>query len=95
MAEKKVVDVKPEATVEVKDEGFKFGTIATVSIITVKDNRQYKFDMPVGASLYECKEACLYDAQVIDKMIEDAETKEKEEKAKKEAEKKEEIVDTK
>jgi len=82
MSEKEVKDIKAEE-MNVEKE-FKFGIAPSLIINMVKENRVYRFEMPIGAKLDECEQACIECQNVIKKMIEEA--KAKEAKAKEESE---------
>ena len=84
--EEEVKETTTEETVEQKP--MQFGVAPSLIINMVRENRVYRFEMPIGAKLDECKEACLECVNVVDKMIEEA--KRKQEEAEKEADKKEE-----
>jgi len=89
-----VEDVKVE---EVKTpEPFKYGVSPFLTITMVREQRVYRFEMPIGAHLDECKEACNECLVVIQKMRDEAEAKiakEKEEKEKEDSEKEESFSD--
>lgn len=73
---------KEEATVEKEETKevppFKFSTAPALLINMVRENRVYRFEMPIGAKLEECKEAVLECAKVVDMMIKEAEKKQAE-----------------
>lgn len=71
--------VKTEAA---KKDEFQYGIAASLMINIVKDKRVYRFEMPVGAKLEECEEACNVCSDIVKKMKEDGEVKMAEEKAK-------------
>jgi len=54
---------------------FKYGVAPSLLINMVKENRVYRFEMPIGAKLDECHEACTECLNVVKKMIEEAEKK--------------------
>ena len=58
---------------------FKYGVAPSLLINMVKENRVYRFEMPIGAKLDECHEACTECLNVVKKMIEEAEKEQKEE----------------
>ena len=82
-------NLKTEKSEESKT--FKYGVYPFLAIAMVRDNRAYRFEMPVGAHLDECKEACTECLAVIKKMREEADAKAKaaEDKAKEENKEKE------
>jgi len=63
---------------EVKVEPFKYGIAPTLNINMVRENRLYRFEMPVGAKLVECQEACEECLNVVKKMLEESIAKEAE-----------------
>ena len=83
-----VEDVKVE---EVKTpEPFKFGISPCLTIAMVREEKRvYRFEMPIGAHLDECKEACNECLVIIQKMRDEAEAKISKEKEKVEKEEKE------
>lgn len=72
-------------TIEVEStkapEPFKYGVSPFLAIAMVRESRVYRFEMPIGAHLDECKEACKECLVVIKKMREEAEAKAKEAEA--------------
>jgi len=73
-------EVKVEA--EKVLEPFKYGIAPNLVVNMVRENRVYKFEMPIGAHLYECEEACKECLNIVIKMKEEAEIKAKEEEKK-------------
>lgn len=84
MTDKKETIKQPEAAQaeSAKEEKeippFKFGTHPSLLINMVRETRVYRFEMPIGAKLEECKEAVLECAKVVDMMIKEAEKKQAE-----------------
>jgi len=92
MSKKDVIDtavdtsVKDTSVEEAKaPEAFKFGTSPALIINMIREQRVYRFEMPIGAKLAECKEAANECINVIDKMIEQSNKLEEEDKLKKES----------
>ena len=75
---------KKEKNKEVKKEEavFKYGVAPVLLINMVKENRLYRFEMPVGAQLTECEEACTECLNIVKKMLKEAEEKRAEAEAK-------------
>lgn len=76
---------------EKKIEPFKYGIIPGLTINMIREDRVYRFEMPIGAQLDECEEACKECLNVVNKM--QAQAKEKMEKAKEDEDKKTESSD--
>jgi len=87
--EKVVIDATAEEVTEVKP--FDSGTSPSLFVNLVRENRLFRFEMPIGAKLTECVEACEECLRIITKITVDAKVKEKleKEKAEKEAAEKE------
>jgi hypothetical protein len=83
-AKDETIENKQEETKEL--EPFKYGVAPSLMINIVREERVYRFEMPIGAKLTECEEACNECLKVVKKMQEEAEQKLKEEKEKKEKE---------
>ena len=78
---------KKEKKEEKKDDlKWQFGVAPSLIITIVREQRVYRFEMPIGAHLNECEEACNECLNVVKKMKEEGERKMAEEKAKKEKE---------
>ena len=93
MAKKDVIDTTVE---EVKEETgqpetkaletFKFGVNPNLVVAVVRENRVYRFEMPIGAKLTECIEACTECLKITNNMLAESEAKQAEAlKKKKEA----------
>ena len=81
VVENEVVEEKVEIPAE-----WKFGISPYLTVHMVKETRSYKFEMPVGARLEECVQACEECLTVVKKMLEEAIVKEAEAKKKEEVE---------
>ena len=66
---------------------FQYGAAPSLIINMVRETRVYRFEMPIGAKLSECEEACNECLNVVKKMIVEAEKKQAEAQEKEEAEK--------
>jgi hypothetical protein len=82
--EVKDVEVTSEETKE--KEPMKFGTTSSLIINMVRENRVYRFEMPHGAKLDECEEACIECVNVVKKIKEQSEKQQEEAKKKAESE---------
>ena len=83
----KVETENVEATVENKEAQFMYGIAPALLINMVKEKRVYRFEMPIGAHLVECEEACNECLKLVKTMKDEAFAKTAEEEAQKEAEK--------
>lgn len=91
MSKDKIEEVKlEESKIE---ENFKYGIGPCLVVNMVKENRVYRFEMPIGASLVECEEACNECLKIVTKMKEEALAKVAQEAEKKAEEEKSESVD--
>ncbi len=72
---------------EAKDVETKYGVGASLMINVIQDNKMFRFEMPVGISLYDSSKACNICLDIIEKMIKEAEEKAKTEKESKSEEK--------
>ena len=69
------------------DLKWQYGTAPSLMINMVRENRVYRFEMPIGAKLAECVEACTKCVDVVKQMQEESFAKMREaEKKKKEEE---------
>lgn len=62
---------------------FKYGVAPSLIINMVKENRVYRFEMPIGAKLPECEQACEECLKIVKQMLKEA--LEKQEEAEKKA----------
>jgi len=77
---------KGEKDKEKIPEPMKYGVAPSLIINMVRETRVYRFEMPIGAHLDECEEACNECLVVVKKMKEEAQKKMDEEAAKKKKE---------
>ena len=73
----KVIDIPvvEESKEEKKVETFKFGVNPFLVITIVRENRAYRFEMPIGAHLDECMEACSECLEITKKMRDEGKKK--------------------
>lgn len=86
-------EVKQEETVQETQEvtPMQFGVAPFVAVMVVRENRVYRFEMPVGAKLDECVEASEECIKIVMKMRDDANEKAKAAEEDEKAEKQEEV----
>ena len=83
---------------EKKVEPFRYGIAPRLAVSLVREDRVYRFEMPIGAHLAECQEACSECFNIVRRMKEEAEIKaatDKKEKEKKDNQEKESLKDEK
>jgi len=75
MSEKKVKDVEAKVEETKQPAPWKFGTAPLLVINVVREKRVYRFEMPIGAHLDECEEACKECVKIVNMMQEEAQRK--------------------
>jgi len=88
-------EVKEEKAEKKDDLKWGFGVAPSLLINMVREARVYRFEMPIGAKLDECEEACLECVNVVKKMIEEALKKQEEAKKEKSESTNEDLKDKK
>ena len=64
-------------------EEFKFGITPNLVVTVVRENRVYSFEMPIGAKLTECDEACTECLKIVKRLLTESEAKQAEAEKKK------------
>ena len=81
--EKDVQAAEDKKTVEPRQpEPMKYGVSPTLNVTIVRENRGYRFEMPIGAHLDECLEATIELQKIVTNMRDEAQKKAEEAKKK-------------